>query len=296
MDAVASDDLELLAETLRKTMAASSGHELDKALADLGWLEMLGEMPEAAIPLVFKLFGETGTHAPVLNDVVLNEAGRPVGETVPLPFAGGSWVLWERTDQPSSALDEDLPLHRVTEHSPAPLAAGRRALGWWLVGTSRAMLSAGAPPRAGSCPVRASGRFVSSHPSSAGRDARRHRGCRSDAEWSGRRPELAAGQGRRGPAPRSPRHGTASRSSAASASRPNTNCTAMCGARWSSTACSGARANSPGKPVPSCGGEDQRRGSWISESRSPDALHQTSTMRRIGNRRCSRSRRRGQLS
>jgi len=122
-------------------MAASSGHELDKALADLGWLEMLGEMPEVAIPLVFKLFGETGAHAPVLNDVVLNEAGRPVGETVPLPFAGGSWVLWERTDQPSSALDEDLPLHRVTEHRPAPLAAGRRALGWWLVGTSRAMLS-----------------------------------------------------------------------------------------------------------------------------------------------------------
>lgn len=141
MDAVAFDDLELLAETLRKTMAASSGRELDKALADLGWLEMLGEMPEVAIPLVFKLFGETGAHAPVLNDVVLDEAGRPVGETVPLPFAGGSWVLWERTDQPSSALDEDLPLHRVTEHSPTPLAAGRRALGWWLVGTSRAMLS-----------------------------------------------------------------------------------------------------------------------------------------------------------
>jgi len=141
VDAVASDDLELLAETLRKTMATSSGHELDKALVDLGWLEMLGEMPEVAIPLVFKLFGETGAHAPVLNDVVLNEAGRPVGETVPLPFAGGSWVVWERTDQPSSALDADLPLHRVTEHSPAPLAAGRRALGWWLVGTSRAMLS-----------------------------------------------------------------------------------------------------------------------------------------------------------
>jgi hypothetical protein len=141
VDAVASDDLDLLAETLRKTMAASSGHGLDKALADLGWLEMLGEMPEVAIPLVFKLLGETGAHAPVLNDVVLNEAGRRVGETVPLPFAGGSWVVWERSDQPSSALDEDLPLHRATEPCAVPLAAGRRALGWWLVGTSRAMLS-----------------------------------------------------------------------------------------------------------------------------------------------------------
>jgi Acyl-CoA dehydrogenase, C-terminal domain len=141
VDAVASDDLDLLTETLRKTMATSSGHALDAALADLGWLEMLDEMPEVAIPLMFKLLGETGAHAPVLNDVVLTEAGRPGDDTVPLPFAGGSWVVWERTDGPSCALDEDLPLHRVTDHSPVPLAAGRRALGWWLVGISRAMLS-----------------------------------------------------------------------------------------------------------------------------------------------------------
>src|ERR1700757_256111 len=75
VDAAAADDLDLLAETLRKTMAAASGHALDKALADLGWLEMLDEMPGVAIPLVFKLLGETGSHAPVLNDVVLTDAG-----------------------------------------------------------------------------------------------------------------------------------------------------------------------------------------------------------------------------
>jgi hypothetical protein len=138
---VDTDDFALLAETFRKTMLASSGHELDKALADLGWPEMLDEMPEIAISLVFKLFGETGAHAPVVNDVVLREAGRPRGETVPLPFAGGSWVVWERTDQPSAALDEELPIHRVAQGDPIPLAAGRRALGWWLVGTGRAMLS-----------------------------------------------------------------------------------------------------------------------------------------------------------
>jgi hypothetical protein len=138
---VDTNDFALLAETLRKAMLASSGHELDKALADLGWLEMLDEMPEIAISLVFKLFGETGTHAPAVNDVVLREAGRPGGETVPLPFAGGSWVVWERTDQPSEALDEQLPIHRVMHGDPVPLAAGRRALGWWLVGTSRAMLA-----------------------------------------------------------------------------------------------------------------------------------------------------------
>jgi hypothetical protein len=138
---LSSDDFALLAETLRKTMLACTGHELDKALAELGWLEMLDEMPEIAISLVFKLFGETGAHAPVVNDVVLSEAGRPGGETVPLPFAGGSWVVWERTDQPSAAPAEELPIHRVAQGEPVPLAAGRRALGWWLVGTSRAMLS-----------------------------------------------------------------------------------------------------------------------------------------------------------
>jgi Acyl-CoA dehydrogenase, C-terminal domain len=138
---VESDDLDLLTETLRKTMTASTGHALDKALAELGWLEMLEEMPETAIPLVFGLLGETGAHAPIINDVVLGEAGRPAGETVPLPFAGGSWVVWERTDETSTTVDDELPIHRVSGGDAVPLAAGRRALAWWLIGTSRAMLS-----------------------------------------------------------------------------------------------------------------------------------------------------------
>ncbi len=152
-----TNDLDLLAETLRKTMTASSGHELDKALADLGWLEMLDAMPDTAIPLVFKLLGETGAHAPLVNDVVLHEAGRPGGDTVPLPLAGGGWVRWERwghspvngryphplagDDQPSSTLDDELPIRRVADGAAIPLANGRKALGWWLVGASRAMLA-----------------------------------------------------------------------------------------------------------------------------------------------------------
>ena len=136
-----TESLQLLEEGLRKTMTAASGEDLDAALADLGWLEMLDEMPEATIPLVFRLLGETGAHAPVLNDVVLRAAGREGGGTVPLPFAGGSWIVWERTDQPSSTLGGDLPIQRVAQGEPVPVAAGRHALGWWLVGTSRAMLS-----------------------------------------------------------------------------------------------------------------------------------------------------------
>lgn len=133
--------LHLLEDALRKTMTAAAGRELDAALADLGWLEMLDEMPDTSVPLVFRLLGETGAHAPVLNDVVLRAAGREAGGTVPLPFAGGSWVVWERTDDSSTALGGDLPIRRVPEGDPVPLAAGRRALGWWLVGTGRAMLS-----------------------------------------------------------------------------------------------------------------------------------------------------------
>jgi Acyl-CoA dehydrogenase, C-terminal domain len=138
---VDSESLQLLEDGLRKTMTTASGQQLDAALAELGWLEILDEMPEAAVPLVFRLLGETGAHAPVLNDVVLRAAGREGGGTVPLPFAGGSWVVWERTDQPSSALGDDLPIHRVAQGDPVPLAAGRHALGWWLVGAGRAMLS-----------------------------------------------------------------------------------------------------------------------------------------------------------
>jgi hypothetical protein len=132
---------QLLEDGLRKTMTTASGQQLDAALTDLGWLEMLDEMPDIAIPLVFRLLGETGAHAPVLNDVMLRAAGRDGGSTLPLPFAGGCWVVWQRTDQPSSALADDLPIDRVAQGDSVPVSAGRQALGWWLVGTGRAMLA-----------------------------------------------------------------------------------------------------------------------------------------------------------
>lgn len=135
-------ELALLAESLRTAMTTlPSGAALDAALADLGWLDMIDEIPSTAIPLVFGLLGETGAHAPVLNDVVLRTAGRAGGVSVPLPYAGGSWVVWERADTAAPAIDEDLPLHRVATGDAVPLGAGRQAVGWWLVGLSRAMLS-----------------------------------------------------------------------------------------------------------------------------------------------------------
>lgn len=141
------ESLRMLEDALRQTMTAASGPELDRELAALGWLDMLDEMPETAIPLVFRLLGETGAHASVLNDVVLRAEGKAAGDMAALPYAGGSWVMWQRTDSVTAALDGKLPIQPAPpgdalQHiDPVPLAAGRRALGWWLVGISRAMLS-----------------------------------------------------------------------------------------------------------------------------------------------------------
>ncbi|WP_262402096.1 hypothetical protein, partial [Actinomadura sp. CNU-125] len=88
---------EMLADALRKTMASASGPALDEALARLGWPDLLAAAPDVAVPLVFGLLGETGAHAAALNDVVLDAAGRPLGDAPPpLPCAGGRWVVWDR--------------------------------------------------------------------------------------------------------------------------------------------------------------------------------------------------------
>lgn len=144
-------DLDLLEDGLRKTMLAKSGPELDAALTELGWADMLSETPDQAIALVFRLLGETGSHASVLNDVVLQSSRRPPGGLPALPYAGGIQVVWERpvTDEidqwvldNSTPLDVlgGLPLRRVDEGDLLRLAEARVAVGWWLVGSARSML------------------------------------------------------------------------------------------------------------------------------------------------------------
>jgi Acyl-CoA dehydrogenase, C-terminal domain len=135
-----SASLDLLEDGLRKTMLSTSGAALDGALAELGWAEMLSEMPDQAIPLVFRLLGETGSHASVLNDVLLEVIGGLPGGTPPMPYAGGGWVVWSRTDVTDPTLG-GLPLHRVPDGELMRMGEARRAVGWWLVGSSRAMLS-----------------------------------------------------------------------------------------------------------------------------------------------------------
>jgi hypothetical protein len=135
------ESLELLEDGLRKTMLTSSGPELDAALADMGWADMLSEMSDVAIPLVFRLLGETGSHASVLNDVVLLTAGREEGATPALPYAGGGWVVWDYHAENDTSVLGGLPLRRVEEGGHLRLPDARRAVGWWLVGSSRAMLA-----------------------------------------------------------------------------------------------------------------------------------------------------------
>jgi len=134
------DALGLLEDGLRKAMLAASGPELDAALADLGWADMLSDVPDLAIPLVFRLLGETGSHASVLNDVLLETIGAEPGGTPPMPYAGGDWVVWSRTPVEDPTLG-DLPLHVVPDGELMRMGEARKAVGWWLVGSARAMLA-----------------------------------------------------------------------------------------------------------------------------------------------------------
>ncbi|MEZ0383288.1 MULTISPECIES: acyl-CoA dehydrogenase family protein [Mycobacteriaceae] len=134
--------LALLEGTLRKTMLGCSGVELDGALAELGWAEMLSENPDLAIPLVFRLLGETGSHASVLNDVILETIGGLPGGTPPMPYAGGRWVIWERgRHEGDTAALGGLPLREVPDGELMRLGEARRAVCWWLIGSARAMLA-----------------------------------------------------------------------------------------------------------------------------------------------------------
>lgn len=135
-----TSELDQLEEALRKSMLSHSGAELDVALAELGWADMLADVPDQAIPLVFRLLGEIGSHASILNDVILETIGGLPGGTPPMPYAGGDWVVWSRSAVADPTLG-GLPIHRVPDGQTMRLGEARRAAGWWLVGTARGMLT-----------------------------------------------------------------------------------------------------------------------------------------------------------
>ncbi|MBA9005383.1 acyl-CoA dehydrogenase family protein [Thermomonospora cellulosilytica] len=137
-----ASDLALLSEGLRSAMQESpSADALDAALIELGWHDLLEDSPDEAVALVFGLLGETGAHAPVLNDVLLHAMRRPPGGVVALKEDG---LAFGRPCEPSpGGLDPALGLTRA-EWEPLTdeaLAAGRRALGFQIVGAGRTMLA-----------------------------------------------------------------------------------------------------------------------------------------------------------
>ena len=141
---VDAESLEMLEASLRKTMLSASGPELDAALTELGWAEMLADAPDLAIPLVFRLLGETGSHASVLVDVVLHATGNTIGDTVelPIPYTGNGWVVWDRISAESAEPTMGgLPLRREEDGYPIRVTEARRAVSWWLIGSARAMLA-----------------------------------------------------------------------------------------------------------------------------------------------------------
>lgn len=141
---VDAESLEMLEASLRKTMLSASGPELDAALTELGWAEMLSDAPDLAIPLVFRLLGETGSHASVLVDVVLHATGNTIGDTVelPIPYTGNGWVVWDRISAESAEPTMGgLPLRREEDGYPIRVTEARRAVSWWLIGSARAMLA-----------------------------------------------------------------------------------------------------------------------------------------------------------
>ena len=113
-------------------MLSTSGAELDAALAELGWADMLSDMPDLAIPLVFRLLGETGSHASVLNDVVLQTAGRARRDPSPALCRRRLGGVGLRQSDTSSPALGGLPLRRVDEGEPCgwPRPAGQWAGGW----------------------------------------------------------------------------------------------------------------------------------------------------------------------
>ena len=63
-------------ETVRAAIAdAASTSESDSVLAKLGWLEMLGDEPDAAIAVVFGALGATNATATALDDVLVSALG-----------------------------------------------------------------------------------------------------------------------------------------------------------------------------------------------------------------------------
>ena len=149
------EELGLLAATLRKTMTSTaSGSALHAALAKARLARDARRDARGGDPAGLPPAGRDRGARAVLADVVLAADGLSLpADSLPWPdglrpsLCRRSWVVWERDDVPGdhvSGTAMELPVRRVpagAARSPAALAAGRVAVGWWLLGSGRAMLT-----------------------------------------------------------------------------------------------------------------------------------------------------------
>ena len=113
------DDLELLARSLRHATSSSTGPDLDRALADLGWRDALAHDRRAAISTLFELQGEHHATSSALGLVLADALGADPG-----PDAGILLPVVSRADPPGRLDGRGLGVDAL-----APTAATTMAVG-----------------------------------------------------------------------------------------------------------------------------------------------------------------------
>jgi len=86
---IEGEDLELFERSLRHAIETHTGTELDAALAEVGWHDLLGIDARAAVSLLFELQGRASVTSSALDRVLANALGRDASAVV-LP-AIGQW-------------------------------------------------------------------------------------------------------------------------------------------------------------------------------------------------------------
>jgi hypothetical protein len=77
-------------DALTKATSASTGTELDAALAEMGWTDALSDAPEVAVSLLFELQGTSNATSSAIEDVLCGALGVARGDAaVVLPAFGG---------------------------------------------------------------------------------------------------------------------------------------------------------------------------------------------------------------
>jgi hypothetical protein len=86
---IEGEDLALFERSLRQVIEAHSGAELDAALREVGWHDLLSIDARAAVSLLFELQGRTGVTSSALDHVVARAMGQEASAVV-LPPTGQS--------------------------------------------------------------------------------------------------------------------------------------------------------------------------------------------------------------